>query len=110
MIRGEKNHRVAKQEQETLKDKLDGASARLDEIEEILSAIQCLKKIRTRRGYLRFKYIGKLKTDIQRTNDERGKIEEEKAMKASLWRERILYVSVWNLIKDKHNYEIALFF
>lgn len=112
MIKGmKKTIESQNKEQETLKDKLDGASARLDEIEEILSAIRVFEEeIRTRRGVISAskKYIGKLKTDIQRTNDERGKIEEEKdAMKALAVEGKDLVCERMSLIKDKHNYEIA---
>ena len=74
MIKGMKTIESQNKEQETLKDKLDDASARLDEIEEILSAIRVFEEeIRTRREVISAskKYIGKLKTDIQRTNRTR---------------------------------------
>jgi len=98
-------------EQEALQDKLDGASTRLEEIEKVLSAVRVFEEeIRTRRGIVSSskKYIAKLKTDIERTTSDRGKIEDDKdEMKKLAIEGKDLVCERMSLLKDKNNYEIA---
>lgn len=97
--------------QKTLQGKLDDASARLEEVEKVLSAIRVFEEeIRTRKGNITStkKYISKLKTDIERTITERGKIEEDKEeMKKLAVEGKDLVCERMRLLRDKNNYEVA---